>query len=141
MKFVRSHRSLIAWMLYAFILFNGLACSFGHGQMISSLFDPSTAGSSTPGSAHDHHAAMGGSHAGMSMDMDMSGSSSKMDMNASMAGMFGDCSFAGSVTLAMVFFVALGWLIRSRQPRFSLPPLWLGWLARHSFPGLNPQAP
>lgn len=133
MKFVRSHRSLIAWMLYAFILFNGLACSFGHGQMISSLFDPST-----PGAAHDHHAAMGD---GMSMDMDMSASSGKMDMNASMAGMFGDCSFAGSLTLAMVFFVALGWLIRSRQPRFSLPPLWLGRPARHAFPGLNPQAP
>jgi hypothetical protein len=138
MKFVRSHRSLIAWMLYAFILFNGLACSFGHGQMISSLFEPST-----PGAAHDHHAAMSGSHAGMSMDMDMdmSASSGKMDMNANMAGMFGDCSFAGSLTLAMVFFVALGWLIRSRQPRFSLPPLWLGRPARHAFPGLNPQAP
>ena len=133
MKFVRSHRSLIAWMLYAFILFNGLACSFGHGQMISSLFDPST-----PGAAHDHHAAMS---AGMSMDMDMSASSGKMDMNASMAGMFGDCSFAGSLTLAMVFFVALGWLIRSRQPRFSLPPLWLGRPARYALPELNPQAP
>jgi hypothetical protein len=133
MKFVRTHRSLIAWMLYAFILFNGLACSFGHGQMISSLFDPST-----PGAAHDHHAAMSD---GMSMDMEMSASSGKMDMNASMAGMFGDCSFAGSLTLAMVFFVALGWLIRSRQPRFSLPPLWLGRPARHAFPGLNPQAP
>lgn len=134
MNFVRTHRSLIAWMLYAFILFNGLACSFGHGQMISSLFDPST-----PSSAHDHHAAMSSSHA--SMDMDMSASTGKMDMNASMAGMFGDCSFAGSLTLAMVFFVALGWLIRSRQPRFSLPPVWLGSPARQPFPGLNPQAP
>jgi hypothetical protein len=34
MKFVRSDRSLIAWMLYCCVLFNVFACSIGHGQMV-----------------------------------------------------------------------------------------------------------
>jgi hypothetical protein len=34
MKFTRSDRSLLAWMLYCCVLFNVFACSIGHGQMV-----------------------------------------------------------------------------------------------------------
>lgn len=34
MKFSRSDRSLLAWMLYCCVLFNVFACSIGHGQMV-----------------------------------------------------------------------------------------------------------
>ncbi|AZD47924.1 Protein of unknown function [Pseudomonas chlororaphis] len=34
MKFARTDRSLIAWMLYCCVLFNVFACSIGHGQMV-----------------------------------------------------------------------------------------------------------
>jgi len=34
MKFARSDRSLVAWMLYCCVLFNVFACSIGHGQMV-----------------------------------------------------------------------------------------------------------
>lgn len=32
MKLARHHRSLLAWTLYACVLFNALACSLGHAQ-------------------------------------------------------------------------------------------------------------
>lgn len=34
MKFARTDRTLMAWMLYCCVLFNVLACSIGHGQMV-----------------------------------------------------------------------------------------------------------
>jgi hypothetical protein len=34
MKFARTDRSLIAWMLYCCVLFNVFACSIGHGKMV-----------------------------------------------------------------------------------------------------------
>lgn len=55
-----------------------------------------------------------------------------MDMSGSMKAQSGDCSFAGTLTLAMIFFVALGWLIRIRRTRFVLPDLWLGNLPRYT---------
>jgi len=34
MKFARTDRALMAWMLYCCVLFNVFACSIGHGQMV-----------------------------------------------------------------------------------------------------------
>ena len=107
MNFFRTHCSPIAWLLYAVVLFNGLACSVGHGQMHMSMDD----------------------------------SSKKMDTSCSMKAQWGECSFAGTLTLATIFLVALGWLIRTRSPRFVLRDLWTGKLLRHTLPGINPQAP
>lgn len=138
MNFFRTHRSPIAWMLYAFILFNGLACAIGHGQMMGAF----SAKPAAP-SHHGHHemSSMGDAHHEMSMDMSMGGSAKDMAMPGSMQSLFGDCSFAGTLTLAMIFFVALGWLIRTRTSRFILRSLWHGRTSRQCFPGLNPQAP
>ncbi|WPX16726.1 DUF2946 domain-containing protein [Pseudomonas sp. 10S4] len=34
MRFARTDRTLMAWMLYCCVLFNVFACSIGHGQMV-----------------------------------------------------------------------------------------------------------
>ena len=136
MNFFRTHCSPIAWILYAVVLFNGLACSIGHGQMMAAF-----AGTAVASVSHADHGMsdMHGGHHTMHMSMD--GSSKKTDMSGGMKAQSGDCSFAGTLTLAMIFFVALGWLTRIRRSRFVLPDLWLGNLPRYSLPGLNPQAP
>ncbi len=138
MNFFRTRRAPIAWMLYAFILFNGLACAIGHGQMMGRFSAPAAA----PESQHQHHgsAAMMSGHT-MEMSTANAADHSRMAMPGSLQSLFGDCSFAGTLTLAMIFFVALGWLIRSRTPRFVFPSVWPGHAFRHSFPGVNPQAP
>ncbi|KFE54533.1 DUF2946 family protein [Pseudomonas syringae] len=136
MNFFRTHCAPIAWILYAVILFNGLACSIGHGQMMAAFAKEVVASVSHTG--HGMSDMHGGHH---EMHMPMQESSKKMDMSGSMNAQSGDCSFAGTLTLAMIFFVALGWLIRTRSPRVGLPLLWLRKPSRHSFPGLNPQAP
>nr|WP_258381602.1 DUF2946 domain-containing protein [Pseudomonas syringae] len=108
----------------------------GHGQMMAAF-----AGTAVASVSHADH-GMSDMHAGHhTMHMAMHDSSKKMDMSGSMKAQSGECSFAGTLTLAMIFFVALGWLIRVRRTRFVLPELWLGNLPRYTLPGLNPQAP
>ena len=136
MNFFRTHCSPIAWLLYAVVLFNGLACSVGHGQMMAAFAGNAVASVSHVG---DGMSDMHGGHNKMHMSMD--DSSKKMDTSCSMKAQWGECSFAGTLTLATIFLVALGWLIRTRSPRFVLRDLWTGKLLRHTLPGLNPQAP
>ncbi|QHF04321.1 DUF2946 domain-containing protein [Pseudomonas asturiensis] len=140
MNAFRTHCSPIAWILYAVVLFNGLACSVGHGQMMAAFAGQAVASASPVG--HEMSGMHSGHHAGHhKMHMAMEGASKKIETSGSMQSQPGDCSFAGTLTLATIFFVALGWLIRTRIPRFVLPDLWLGNLSRHTLPGLNPQAP
>jgi len=139
MNALRTHCSAIAWMLYAVVLFNGLACSVGHGQMMQAFVGH--AGPAAEHTAPGLHAGHGGHGGHPEMHMPMAGQAKTIDLSGSMNGQSGDCAFAGTLTLAMIFFVALGWLIRTRQPRPVLPTPWCGDPARHVFPGLNPQAP
>ncbi|MFV1944078.1 DUF2946 family protein [Pseudomonas luteola] len=127
MKYVRTHRSLIAWMLYAFILFNGLACSIGHGQMLGELLN--TSGLNVMDcSGHNDSSA--------NTDMSDAGDHGLL-MKLSMS----DCAFAGTLALSIVFFLGLSSLIaaaRSSRPlveSFKLRP------SRYLIPGLAPQAP
>ncbi|UFH49879.1 DUF2946 family protein [Pseudomonas sp. KNUC1026] len=117
----RPSRALATWLLLALILFNGLACAIGHGQMMAAA---------PPAGAHAGHEMAG-----------MAG----MDMGKgavhSLKSPFEDCFFAGSVPLAMLVFAALGWLARHRPLRVprrafgtQAPPRWL-------LPALNPRAP
>ncbi len=122
MNFVRTHRSLIAWMLYGFVLFNGVACGFGHGQMLSAISSVSAddicgdAGAALPSLDKASHALV-------------------MQL-----AMF-DCVFAGKLTVALLFFIGLGWLARTLNVRLRLPHRLIREVPRHVSPGCLPQAP
>lgn len=139
MNFFRHHRLPLAWMLFAFILFNGLACSIGHGLMLGRDNAVAAAGTAKaqPAQAHVH----GTMPMTMDMPMPMPDDSGHPGVHDSLKQMFGDCAFAGVLTLALVFFVALGWLTRCRPAAFVLPRLWEGLPLRLALPALNPRAP
>ncbi|MBP0942499.1 DUF2946 domain-containing protein [Pseudomonas alliivorans] len=122
MNFVRTHRSLIAWMLYGFVLFNGVACGFGHGQMLSAISSIS---------ADD----ICGDTGAVSPSMDKGSHALVMQLAAF------DCAFAGKLTVALLFFIGLGWLARTLNVRRRLPQGLLHQAPRHSSPGCLPQAP
>ncbi|WP_143518926.1 DUF2946 domain-containing protein [Pseudomonas viridiflava] len=122
MNFVRTHRSLIAWMLYGFVLFNGVACGFGHGQMLSAISSIS---------ADD----ICGDTGAVSPSMDKGSHALVMQLAAF------DCAFAGKLTVALLFFIGLGWLVRTLNVRRRLPQGLLHQAPRHSSPGCLPQAP
>ncbi|MEE4715640.1 DUF2946 domain-containing protein [Pseudomonas alliivorans] len=122
MNFVRTHRSLIAWMLYGFVLFNGVACGFGHGQMLSAISSIS---------ADD----ICGDAGAVSPSMDKGSHALIMQLAAF------DCAFAGKLTVALLFFIGLGWLARTLNVRRRLPQGLLHQAPRHSSPGCLPQAP
>ena len=125
MKFVRTHQSLIAWMLYGLILFSGLVCSLSHGQMLWAFNQPSAGVecSEHPEPSQRTDMAQMGDHAQL--------------MKLSMT----DCAFAGTVALSLVFFISLSWRTRRTyeylprsDDRLRRPP-------RQTFPGISPQAP
>ncbi|MFJ4142901.1 DUF2946 domain-containing protein [Pseudomonas sp. NPDC089734] len=125
MKFVRTHRSLIAWMLYGFILFNGVMCSISHGQMLAAF-------SSAPA------ADICGEQTDVSMAMDVP--DKPQHALVMQLAMF-DCTFAGKLTGLVVFFIGLGWLLRALNVRLRIPPDLMRESSRHTSPGLVPQAP
>ncbi len=140
MNLLRTRCSPVAWILFAVVLFNGLACSVGHGQMMAAFANP--AGDAVSHLSHGMSDMHGGHQAGHhAMHMSMDDSSREMDLSGSMKVQPGDCSFAATLTQAMIFFVTFGWLIRIRRARFVLPALWGGKRFRYTLPGLNPQAP
>lgn len=139
MNSLRAHRLPIVWMLFAFVLFNGLACSIGHGLMMG------MDGAPEPGTPRNEAAPAVHAHADMQMDMAMP-MQAAMDTGAksshdSLKSMFGACTFAGILAMAMVVFAALGWLIRLRQPPAALHGRWRVSSFRLFFPALNPRAP
>jgi hypothetical protein len=52
-----------------------------------------------------------------------------------------DCAFAGSLTLALVFFIGLGWLARTSRKRVPRSDYLLRKPPRSLLPELSPQAP
>ncbi len=125
MKFVRTHRSLIAWMLYGFILFNGFMCSISHGQMLGTF--SSVAAADICGDNPD-------------TSMSMEGPDEARHSLVMQLAML-DCTFAGKLTGFVAFFIGLGWLLRSRNVRLRIPPGLMRESSRHTSPGLVPQAP
>jgi hypothetical protein len=152
MNSLRTRRFSVAWILLALILFNGLACSFGHGQMLKAWV---VGGSSSEGAdaSHSHHGMSGvdGRHGAMDASVQNHGMThamphtknpaDTMDAHDPNMPMFEDCSFAATLILALVFFVGLGWLQRRRQLRISVPYAWHLTPLRHCCSGLNPHAP
>lgn len=117
----RYFRARVAWLLFALVLLNGLACSFGHGQMM--------AGHATAPAMGMHHEGHG--LAGKPVPPPMQG----------MSNPFENCFFAGSVPLALFVFAALGWLLRNRRASPPAPHTRPLGPPRLSLPALNPQAP
>ncbi len=112
-------------MLYGFILFSGLVCSLSHGQMLRA-FNPI-------------HPAVD-----CSVQHDPSGQPDMAQMggHAPLMKLFmTDCAFAGSLTLALVFFIGLGWAGRNPRRRIPRSDHLLRKPPRDAFPELSPQAP
>jgi hypothetical protein len=126
MKFVRPHRTLIAWMLCTVILFSGLACSLGHGQMLEAF--------SNTESAMDHMAMP-------EMDMSKMAMPGQGEHGLIMKMAMTDCAFAGTLTQALIFFIGLSWLLRRSRPRLAITYRFCRIPSRHALPGLVPQAP
>ncbi|WP_062383805.1 hypothetical protein [Pseudomonas abietaniphila] len=124
MNFVRTHRSIIAWMLYGFILFNGIVCSVGHGQMVDAF-----SGATQAMNCGDQGALI------------LSDLSKMGDHALIMKLSMSDCAFAGIAFLSLMFFIGLGWLLSTRQLRLSAAYTFHRRIPRHLLPGLLPQAP
>ncbi|MBB4820002.1 hypothetical protein HNP29_003395 [Pseudomonas alcaligenes] len=123
MKTARHDRSLIAWMLYACVLFNLLACGIHHGQAL---------GLELSGLGGAFCSATGSD--GPSVDGDLSGSL------AQLSSLGFSCPMGSAVTLGILFFLGLSWLQRRRElPR---PPRdrHTGTPPRYCWPSANPRA-
>lgn len=133
MNFVRTHRQLIAWILYGFVLVNGVLCSVSHGQMLASAHSWAVAEDNGLSAAD-----ICGPEAGPAF----SGSESHRGGHGLLMqlAMF-DCAFAGKLTGALLLLGTMAWLLRA----FDKKPHALQGLRasapRHSSPGLAPQAP
>ncbi|WP_280354688.1 DUF2946 domain-containing protein [Pseudomonas sp. BN414] len=120
----RRNRSLIAWMLYACVLFNLFACGLHHGKAMGLEL-------SGLGGAF----CSGASNAGPSLDGDLDGSAA-----SGWSGIF-KCPLCGTIPLAMAALFVLAWLLGVRdarpitfEPRQKTSP-------RHTWPSANPRAP
>ena len=120
MKLARQHHSLLAWTLYACVLFNAFACSISHAQMVglqlsglSGLFC-SIGDTSTP---------------------DSSDTSSKNILGASFS-----CPLCSTITLSLGLLFALGWLLRPSAQRFVARPSDGPPAPRFTWPSANPRA-
>lgn len=132
MNLTRACLAHLARFLLLLVLFNGLACAVGHGQMLQPLFAAS-------GDGHM------GDMPGMAAMDGMDGMAARpVDSGEPMPGMhspFGDCFFAGSMPLGLIAFALIGWLLRHREarpaqalPACAKPP-------RAALSQLNPRAP
>ncbi len=128
MTYARTHRSLIAWMLYAFILFNGLACSISHGQMLGDFSN--AFGMSAMDCSSGHNDSFG------KMDISTPGEHELL-MKLSMT----DCAFAGTLVLSIAFFLGFKWLIPSKRSKRPVVEPFIRRPPRHILPGITPQAP
>lgn len=122
MKTSRQDRSLIAWMLYACVLFNLFACGLHHGQ------------------------AMGLELSGLGGTFCSTGSSGPLldgDLGASSTSGYSSafkCPTCGTTLLGIAALFVLAWLLGVRdarpkllEPRLKAPP-------RYLWPAANPRA-
>ena len=137
---LRMCRQPVGWILLALILFNGLVCSIGHGLVAQA---PERVQSVDAGSHHDM-AGMDAHHGAAAMHQDMAEAMHAVHSDPSgsaPAPMSSECAFAATLTLALIFFVALSWLQRTRPARWALPGAWHITPLRHGCSGLHPRAP
>lgn len=122
MKLARHDRSLIAWTLYACVLFNLFACGLHHGQNVGLQLS-----------------GLGGQFCSMSGDSAPAGDDFAGSATSSQLAVF-SCPLGAAVTLSIGLLFALSWLLRIGRPqrhpreiRSKAPP-------RYSWPSANPRA-
>jgi hypothetical protein len=120
MKSTRQRRSLLAWTLYACVLFNALACSFAHAQMVGLQLSGISAMSCVVG---DSGAANYSTGVGQS----------------SLSSTF-SCPLCTSITLSLALLFCLSWLLRPSRPRFLPRPSKRHPPPRFTWPSANPRA-
>jgi hypothetical protein len=120
MKLTRHYRSLLAWTLYACVLFNALACSIGHAQMV---------GLQLSGISGMSCAVGDGASADYSDDAGSSSLSSPFN-----------CPLCASVTLSLALLFCLSWLLRPSRPQFLPRPSERHPPPRFTWPSANPRA-
>lgn len=124
MRVVRSHRSLIAWLLYACVLFSALACSINHGQQSGLALN-----------------GVGGlfcsadNHAGAALKSSFSESKSYSVMPNL------GCPLCSAVTLSIAALLCLSWLLRPAGKTFVLAQPAPLTSPRFIWPPANPRAP
>jgi hypothetical protein len=120
MKLTRHRRSLLAWTLYACVLFNALACSIGHAQMVGLQLSGIS---------------------GMTCSVGDNGTADYSDgAGQSSLGSTFSCPLCASVTLSLALLFCLSWLLRPSRPRFLPRPSERHPPPRFTWPSANPRA-
>lgn len=127
MKFVRTHRSPLAFLLAGLVLLGALVCSIGHGQMLGALMPATMSDICGPDEAAAHSTAV---H-----------SQSPTGHGLLMQLALFDCAYASKLTSALLGFAALGWLLRIQRRRALMPEPRSFTSLRHCSPGRVAQAP
>lgn len=123
MRVVRSHRSLIAWILYACVLYSALVCSISHGQQ--SALELGIGGIFC--SVDQHSSAAPNSDTGASK-------------NTSLMPNLG-CPLCSAFTLGIAALVCLSWLLRLAGKTFAVSEHRTSTSPRVTWPPANPRAP
>ncbi|MFD2641435.1 DUF2946 domain-containing protein [Pseudomonas japonica] len=123
MRVVRRHRSLIAWILYACVVYSALVCSINHGQQ-SAL-----------------ELGIGGifcsidNHSRVAPNIDTGDSQSPVPMPST------GCPLCSVVTLSIAALLCLSWLLRSPGKTFVATEQRTNASPRVTWPPANPRAP
>jgi hypothetical protein len=123
MERTRNDSSLIAWMLYACVLFNLLACGIAHGQMTGLSLN-----------------SAGGQFCSVSNDGIPDTPGDPVAPSESRWASNFNCPICASITLSLNYLFCLAWLARilafqqkNLEHRCKAPP-------RYSWPSANPRA-
>ena len=119
MKLARHHRSLLAWTLYACVLFNALACSLGHAQ---------SAGLQLSG-LDSLFCSVNDSAATDSVEDSKSGLPSSPS-----------CALGSTITLSLGLLLGLSWLLRRGHEHFPPRSPERQLIPRIAWPSANPCA-
>lgn len=118
----RKDRSLIAWLLYACVLFNLIACGVAHGQMAGLML-----------SGLDGQFCLSGGN-GSAPGGEGSGQSDVAD------GATLTCPLCASLTLTSMALLVLAWLAGARGALVHAEPQRERGSPRHCWPPANPRA-
>ena len=125
MKFARTDRTLMAWMLYCCVLFNVFACSIGHGQIVGMQLD-----------------GLGGQFCAVDPATEPPASSNTSEEKLPTLSKAFGCPLCSTGGMGPAFNSSLTLAVLPQQ---HSPPLAvvanLDLPARHTWPSANPRAP